>query len=203
MDILIKRKNYKEALDFLYEKSIESDWNFFNEALNINRDFLEYFKNFLVNLNCVLRLKTFLLKIFCTKKDKKFQEIVYEIISDLNNSQSEFSQHILIKNLLLVQTVKLVVLDQGNRSRLEEIIKSKSINDDWFIELLESFQYWTELGLFYEIRGDYEKCLEFYKKTDTNEEKVKELMQLINLKDNVQVDIKECEEEQYYECEKI
>jgi hypothetical protein len=203
MDVLIKRKKYEEALEFLYEKSNESDWNIFVEAIKNNPDFLDYFKKFLAELKCVFRLKTFLLKIFCTNKDKQFQEIVYEIISNLHNSKSEFSSHFLIKNLLLIQTVKLVVLDQNNRSKLLEYIKDKTLNDEWFIELLDSFQFWMELGIFYEIRGDFEKSLEYYKRTDSNEDKINELIELICRTTSSQKDELKIDESQEDNCEDL
>lgn len=199
MDVLIKRKCYKEALEFLNEKSSESDWNIFTESIKTNSDFLEYFKNFMINLKCHFKLKTFLLKIFCTNKDIQFQEIVYHIITHLHKSKSEFSSHFLIKNLLLVQVVKLAVLDQNNRYILEEYIRDKNINDAWFVELLENFQFWNELGDYYEIRGELEKSLAYYIKSNGNEEKVKELTDILNKSDVSK--IKESNEEYLNESE--
>ena len=60
MDVLIKRKKYEEALEFLNEKSNESDWNIFVDAIKNNPDFLDYFKEYVAELKCVFKLKTFL-----------------------------------------------------------------------------------------------------------------------------------------------
>jgi len=203
MDVLIKRKKYEEALEFLNEKSNESDWNIFVDAIKNNPEFLDYFKEYVAELKCVFKLKTFLLKIFCTNKDKQFQEIVFEILFNLRNSKSDFSSHFLIKNLLLIQTVKLAVLDQNNRSKLQEYIKDKTLNDEWFIELLDSFQFWIELGLFYEIRGDYEKSLEFYKRTDSNQDKINELTELICRANSSHKDELKIDESQEDNCEDL
>jgi hypothetical protein len=200
MDILIKRKNYKDALEFLYDRQSDSDWNIFIDAIRNNFEFLEYFKEFSVNLNCHFKLKTFLLKIFTHNKDKYFQEIVYDIILHLHDSTSELGKHLLIQNLLFIQTIKLVVLDENNRDKLEEVIKYQSIDADWFLELLENFQLWNELGLFYELRGDFEKCLIYYKKTNKKSEKIKEINEILN-KSNYKAEIIETGEENFYECE--
>jgi hypothetical protein len=183
MDILIKRKKYNQAVEFLNENTEDAEWNVFFEGIKNDIEFLEFLKTYLSNQKDVLTLKLFLLKLLCfNSKEKIVQEIIYDIILTIKNSNSQFSSHILIINLLFVQTVKICVLDNSNKNKLHELINKIQFSESWFIELLEMFQFWTELGVVYELTEEYEKSLSCYQKSSSNEDKINELTEIINKK---------------------
>jgi hypothetical protein len=184
MDVMIKRKLYLNAIQFLNEKSDDNDWKVFIESLKLDKEFNDFFDCYICNLKCVFTLKLFLVKLFCfNSKDKSHQDIVYNVIDRLINSQSEFNEHLLIKNLLIVQVLKLCVFNDTKREKLREIITKWRINEQWLIDLLDSFQYYQEIGLIYEISEDYGRSLLYYTKCNL-EDKVKQLTEIIQLKNN-------------------
>lgn len=189
MDILLKRKNYEEYISFLNEKSSDADWKNFLENIKTNLEFLEYFQHFMITLKCIFTLKLFFSKLFTmSSKDIAFQEIVYNLIVGFIDSENEYSNHILIKNLLFVQVLKLCVLDVKNKERLRDLILNKKIEELWFVDLLENFQFFQEIALLYESNGDLNKSITYYKKCG-NFEKVKELEEILsqNCKDKEEI----------------
>jgi hypothetical protein len=179
MEVIIKRKQYDDMVRFLQDKQDDTDWKAFLDSMKSNKDLLEFVKNYLVSLKCVFTLKLYLMKLFSAKQDKCYQEIVYDIILHINESQSEFSSHLLVKNLLLIQMIKISVLDSGNKEKLQQFIITKNIREDWLIELLENFEFYPELAILFEANEDYDKSLFYYKKAK-NDEKIKELSLLVS-----------------------
>lgn len=181
MDILIKRKNYDRALEFLNDKTDEKEWSVFLENIKKDEEFLFYFKNFISNCKCIFTLKLILSKLFQTHKDRdkdeKYQSLLLSVIIGLIENESEFSNHFLIKNILCAQIIKMCIFKtQEGREHLKNLIIKKKINDQWFIEILIMFKYNEELGLYYEINEDYQASLKYYIESK-NDIKANELRQ--------------------------
>jgi tetratricopeptide (TPR) repeat protein len=181
MDILIKRKNYDEMFDFLNEKTPDSDWKFLLENLIINEELLEHLKNYLNNLNCIFKLNLFFLKIFTSTanlKNKIYHKIVYDIIISFLSSNNKYSSQEKIRNLLLIQTVKISLLDNAENEKLNDLLTSGHIYEEWFIEMLINMGMYSQIGTYYEAIQDYEKSLFFYEKAE-NKEKAENIRKII------------------------
>jgi hypothetical protein len=163
MDVLIKRKQYQTATEFLNENTDEKDWKIYLDTLTKNDEFLSFFKNYITELKCAFTLKLFLNKLFnINNKDKKFQETIYEIIITLLETENEFNNNYLIKNLLYIQCIKISIIDSSHKEKLKELITKNKFCDPWLINLLESFQYNSELGYLYESLENYDMSLKYF-----------------------------------------
>jgi hypothetical protein len=163
MDVLIKRKQYHTATEFLNETTEEKDWKIYLDTLTKNDEFLSFFKDYITGLKCAFTLKLFLNKLFnINNKDKKFQETIYEIIITLLETENEFNNNYLIKNLLYIQCIKISILDSTHKEKLKELITKNKFCDPWLVGLLESFQYNSELGYLYESLENYDKSLKYF-----------------------------------------
>jgi len=179
MDIFIKRKHYDKVYEFLNESSQDSDWQILIDNIKISSDLFNHFKDFLIGLRCVFTVKLYFMKLLSLNtKDKIYQEILYDLINDFINGDSDFSSHVLIKNLLFIQTLKICVLDEKNNPKLNDLISNNRIEDKWFIDLLENFHFFKELGYLYEIKKDYKNSITYYEMSGCNE-KVCELSSII------------------------
>ncbi len=184
MDVLIKRKNYQEMLDFLNEKSPESDWKFLLENITINEELLQHLKQYLNDLKCIFKLNLFFRKIFSFNlKSKNYHKIVYDIIINFLGSNNQFNSSDKIRNLLLVQTVKISLGDDAEKEKLNDLLTSGQVFEDWFIEMLTNLSMFSQLGMYYEAIQDYEKSLMFYEKggnLEKSEQITKIFMQVNN-----------------------
>lgn len=181
MDILIKRKNYQEMFDFLNEKTPDSEWKYLLNNLVDNEELLLHLKNYLNNLNCIFKLNLFFLKIATSDanlKNKTYQNIVYAIISSFISSNNRYSSEEKLRNLLLIQIVKISLLDNSENVKLYELITSGQIQEEWFIEMLINMGMFFHLGIYYEAIQDYEKSLKFYEKAD-NKEKAENIRKIL------------------------
>ena len=181
MDVLIKIKNYEEMLDFLNEKSPESDWKFLLENISNNEELLQHLKQYIIDLKCIFKLNLFFRKIFSFNiKSRNYHKIVYDIIRDFLGSNNQFNSSNKIRNLLLVQTVKISLGDDAEKEKLNELLTSGQVFEAWFIEMLTNLSMFSQLGMYYEAIQDYEKSLMFYEKggnLDKSEQITKILMQ--------------------------
>jgi hypothetical protein len=175
MEVLIKRKNYDQALSFLNERSEDIDWTAFLTFIKSNEEFCDYFKQFLISLTCPFTLILFLNKLFSLNcKDIRLQETIYFILDFYLSANAEFSHNQYILNLFITHTVKISVLNPIYREKLENIIRINKELEQWFIDLLENFEFFQELGLLYELREDYLQSLTNYRKCN-KEEKIIQL----------------------------
>jgi hypothetical protein len=177
MDILIKRNDYENFMEFLIKNQDEGEWKIFLETIRTNSTFLKYIKDYLVGLTSITTLRKFLYKILSLKGSdtSMTQQIIQlEIIDHIRLSNSPFNNNTLVKNLYLIQTLRLAILDHNYKERLVDIIKSDMKLDTWFINLLESFTFYEELACLYEVLGDYKTALKYYKMSQNNS-KVDEL----------------------------
>ena len=175
MDILIKRNDYEKFMEFLIKNQDESEWKIFLENIKANTNFLTFTKEYMVSLKSITVLRKFLFKIFSIKSSEISQQVViYEIIDYIRNSDSQFAKNVLVKNLYLIQSLRLSVLDVSYKEKLVEIIKGDMKIDSWFINLLENFAFYEELAYLYELMEDYKTSLKFYKMSQ-NISKIEEI----------------------------
>jgi hypothetical protein len=179
MDILIKRNEHEKFMEFLIKNQDDKEWQIFLENIKTNTAFLNYTKEYIVSLDKIATLRKFLNKIFSNKtSDMQTQVLAFEIINYLLHSNSLYSKNALVKNLYLIQILKLAVLDNKYEEKITELIKADQNQEDWFLNLLENFSFYEELALLYELKGDFKLALKFYKLSQ-NKNKIEELNEKI------------------------
>jgi hypothetical protein len=165
MDVLIKRKSFKEALDCLNDMSNENDWNLILNTLTENLSLADFLIEYLRNIQCVSKLKLFLVKLFSANlSDKNYALYLYNLINELCLSESKLFKHEAIRNIIYIQSVKIFLFDPNQyKANLWNILSTEEENSGWFLELMNKLEMNETLGDFYLNRKEYEKSLNYYK----------------------------------------
>ena len=183
MELLVKEKKYKDALEAYETEENQKNWDVFLHYLGKDKKFNEFFVDYLIIKNDFLSLYWFLSNLFESSKenDKENNEVLLELINRFYLSNTIYKGNPKLLSIYFFVLLKLYILDSMIQRRMEDFLMLNSFNEEAssvMITVLDKFDFCYEEGLMYEKRQDYLKALELYKKSN-NKMKIEQINQTI------------------------
>ena len=183
MEMLLKEKKFKDALDFYETEKDKKNWNIFLLYLAKDKKLKEFFIDYILKKNDLLSLYWFFSNLFESSKDniKENNEVLLEITNRLYLSDTIYKGNSNLLSISFFILLKLYLIDSNIQKRMEDFLLLNSFDEEAssiMMTTLEKLDFYYEQGIMYEKRQNYLKALELYKKSN-NKIKIEQMNETI------------------------